>query len=210
MANYKDTILYNFSKECVGHASSDIDEHLPTLYEYARQCDTIVECGVRKAVSSYAFALALKGNPKNKLHLIDVQLSSDSVNAFLRRAAQEGVNANFTLGNDILCERIHCDMLFIDTWHIYGQLKRELAYWHEYAGKYIILHDTTVDAVYGETLRNGWDPIEQSRTSGIPIDEIRMGLWPAVEEFLAAHPEWILEKRYTNCNGLTVLKRIST
>jgi len=36
-----------------------------------------------------------------------------------------------------------------------------------------------------------------------------MGLWPAVEEFLAEHPsEWALQHRYTNNNGLTVLKRV--
>jgi hypothetical protein len=33
------------------------------------------------------------------------------------------------------------------------------------------------------------------------------GLWPAVEEFLAAHPEWKIEKRFTNNNGLTILAR---
>lgn len=36
-------------------------------------------------------------------------------------------------------------------------------------------------------------------------------MWPAVEEFLAAHPnEWALQQRFTNNNGLTVLKRTGT
>ena len=208
MTDYTDSIQYNFSKECVGNTESDINEHLFTLYEYARQCDSIVECGVRTAVSSYAFALGLKGNPKNTLRLIDIKYQSNSVNTFLRRAKSEGVNADFTHASDIECERNESDMVFIDTWHIYGHLKRELAYWNEYARKYIIMHDTTVDAVVGETIRNKWNAVEQSKTSGIPIEEINKGLWPAIEEFLADHPEWILEKRYTNCNGLTILKRI--
>jgi len=30
----------------------DIDEHLPTLYEYAKDCESIVECGVRRPVEN--------------------------------------------------------------------------------------------------------------------------------------------------------------
>jgi hypothetical protein len=44
--------------------------------------------------------------------------------------------------------------------------------------------------------------------SGLSREEIERGLWPAVEEFLALHPEWKLKERYTNNNGLTVLERI--
>jgi len=102
------------------------------------------------------------------------------------------------------------DLLFIDTWHVYGQLKRELARWHSYAGKYIILHDTTVDEWQGESIRVGWDAIKQSKETGIPVDEIRKGLWPAVVEFLKEHSEWELHARYVNNNGLTVLRRTSS
>ena len=41
---------------------------------------------------------------------------------------------------------------------------------------------------------------------GLVIDA--QGLWPAVEEFLNEHSEWQLETRYTNNNGLTILKRV--
>jgi hypothetical protein len=100
------------------------------------------------------------------------------------------------------------DLTFIDTWHVYGQLKRELAKFAPLTNKYIIMHDTTLDAVYGETIRNGWNAEKQSRESGIPVEEINRGIWPAVEEFLAANPEWVLKERFTNNNGLTVLARV--
>jgi len=73
--------------------------------------------------------------------------------------------------------------------------------------KYILLHDTTVDEYIGETIRGGHNAETQSKSSGIPVLEINMGLWPAVVEFLSNHPEWAIEKRYTNNNGLTILKR---
>ena len=34
---------------------SDINEHIPTLIEYASECDTITEMGVRGITSTWAF-----------------------------------------------------------------------------------------------------------------------------------------------------------
>ena len=47
----------------------------------------------------------------------------------------------------------------------------------------------------------------KSKTSGLPKEELTTGLWKAVEEFLDKNDNWELMKRYTNNNGLTVLKR---
>lgn len=45
------------------------------------------------------------------------------------------------------------DMLFIDTFHVYGQLRRELARHHGSVSRYIVLHDTEVDKDPGEAVR---------------------------------------------------------
>ena len=34
---------------------SDINEHLPTLHDYASKCESVLELGVRGVISSYAF-----------------------------------------------------------------------------------------------------------------------------------------------------------
>lgn len=185
---------------------SDINEHIPTLRALASECRHITEAGVRTVVSSYAFATALKGKADHKLVQVDLKKSANVI-AFQAECAAEGVSTVFYEESDLTCPLAKTDLLFIDTWHIYGHLKRELARWHSYAKTYILLHDTTVDEWAGETIRNGWDAVAQSKASGIPVEEIRKGLWPAVEEFLKEHPEWHLEKRYTNNNGLTILKR---
>ena len=98
----------------------------------------------------------------------------------------------------------------IDTWHVYGQLKREMEKFNIITNKYIIMHDTTVDEWQGETIRNGWDASQQSLETSIPVEEINKGLWPAIEEFLQNNPNWVLHERYTNNNGLTILKKIDT
>jgi len=186
--------------------SSDINEHLPILREYASRCLHITETGVRSAVSSYAFAAGLLGKSGNKLVQVDLN-NHPNIQTFLGDCKAENINALFYEQSDLDCPLEKTDLLFIDTWHIYGHLKRELARWNSYVSKYIILHDTTVDGIYGETIRVGWNAEEQSKASGIPVAEINKGLWPAVEEFLAANPDWILEKRFTNNNGLTILTR---
>ena len=100
------------------------------------------------------------------------------------------------------------DLLFIDTWHVFGQLRRELHHHQASVRRYILLHDTEVDHDDGESVRRKHDVDAESRRTGYPAHEIRLGLWPAVEEFLARHPEWELKTHYTNNNGLTVLRRV--
>jgi len=185
---------------------SDINEHLSTLYRYARNCTHVTECGVRSVVSSYAFAAALVNRPGTKLVQVD-PVSHSNIVAFGLEAISEGLDVVFHNQSDLECPLEETDLLFIDTWHVYGHLKRELARWHSHVRSYIILHDTTIDEWQGETLRVGWDAERQSRESGIPVNEINMGLWPAVVEFLSSHPEWVIRERFTNNNGLTVLER---
>lgn len=186
----------------------DINEHLPTLLKYAKKCDSITECGVCNIVSSYAFATGLLGNPNGVFKMVD-PYRSHNIDMFTEMCEREGIRVKYFQDSDLTCPCEETDLLFIDTWHVYAQLKRELAHWHSHVKKYIIMHDTTVDEWYGESIRGNHDIARQSRESGFPPEEIARGLWPAITEFLAAHPDWRLEERVTNNNGLTVLSRVS-
>jgi hypothetical protein len=187
---------------------SDINEHLPILLAYAKHCRHITECGVRNITSSYAFAAALTGTPENTYILVDPYKSSQ-MDSFIALCHKEGVNARFLEESDLTCPREITDLLFIDTWHVYGQLKRELDYWNSYVTKYMILHDTTIDAIHGESIRESryYNIDEQVKSSGFPREEITKGLQPAIEEFLAKNPQWFVDIRLVNNNGLTVLRR---
>ena len=35
-----------------------------------------------------------------------------------------------------------------------------------------------------------------------------VGIWKAIEEFLENNQHWVLEKRYTHNNRLTIIKRV--
>lgn len=198
-------IRYNYIQRC--RQTSDINEHMPILNLFAHECNHITECGVRGCNSSYALAEALLDRPGTKLVQYDI-VHNEHMDNFLDLCKNSNINVKLEIISDLLCTREKTDLLFIDTWHVYGQLKRELEYWHTYVSKYIIMHDTTIDEWLGESIRENMNIEEQSKNTGIPINEIKMGLWPAISEFLDTHNEWELYKRYTNNNGLTILRRI--
>jgi hypothetical protein len=190
---------------------SDINEHLPTLYKYALQCESIAELGVRGCVSSWALLTGLLHNNKPIKQLLLNDISPCQVDELVTVGRSLGVSVDYQWCNDleVNVDNSSFDMVFIDTWHVYGQLKRELAKYGRVTRKYIAMHDTTLDEVDGETIRSNWNPEQQSHETGIPVDEILKGLRPAVDEFLRDNPQWVLEERFTNNNGLTILKRVS-
>jgi hypothetical protein len=189
---------------------SDINEHLPTLARYASECSSIFETGVRCFVSSWAllFGLLKSEHPDKKYFLNDI--NECPIEKFLINSKNLPVKICYEWKNNLdLVLTENFDLTFIDTWHVYGQLKRELAKFSNITNKYIILHDTTVDADLGETIRLCLNPFEQSKETGIPVDEICRGIWPALTEFLESNTQWVLQERFTNNNGLTILKRVT-
>jgi hypothetical protein len=170
-------------------------------------CKHITECGVRGAISSYALATGIVDTPGAKMVQVDPETSLASEN-FRLECERQSLNVVYYKQSDLDCPMENTDLLFIDTWHVYGQLKRELSRWNAYVNKYILLHDTEVDKWQGETIRCGGNPEELSRQFNIPVQEICRGLYPALLEFLNEHPEWRVAEQYTNCNGLTVLVRV--
>lgn len=187
---------------------SDINEHLPVLYNYAKDCESVLECGVRGCVSSWAIAHGLLNNGKSKKRMLMNDLTSCNIQELLNAASGLSIEMKYEWKNDLELELMeNYDMVFIDTWHIYGHLKRELAKFSKVTNKYILMHDTTVDEIYGESIRCGWDPHKQSLESGYPVEEIKCGLGKAIQEFLQNNKEWELLEKRTNNNGLTVLGR---
>lgn len=191
-------------------SASDINEHLPTLMRLSVGCGSIAELGVREAVSTWAFLYGLCLNQKQEKKLYCVDLDDPPCLGELRHlSAACGVAFEFFRGDSAKTPVPEVDMMFIDTWHVYGHLKRELAFHHARVRKLIVLHDTEVDKIAGESVRDPKHDIDKlSAQYGYPRDEVAKGLSFAVDEFLAAHPEWRILEHHTNNNGLTVLGRV--
>jgi hypothetical protein len=185
------------------NTTSDINEHLPTLYSYATRCETIFETGVRGVVSSWALAHGLLNNTSSKKYLLLNDIMPCDVASLIESSRNTDLQIECEWKNNLDIQLKHrFDMMFIDTWHSYAQLKRELKKFAKQINKFIIMHDTTIYANRGE-------PLYVNNVTW-PQEEITKGLWPAIEEFLHENSnEWSMLARYINNNGLTVLKRIN-
>jgi hypothetical protein len=212
-----DVLIKKFRTMC--NTASDINEHLPTLFRYAKQCNSALELGVRGCVSSWAITAGLLENKNGTRKRIFMNDSREcQVGELVDVLEPLGIDVKYEWKNDLEIEfgaDEKYDMVFIDTWHVYGQIKRELEKFSAIATKYIIMHDTTIDEVDGETVReHGYNyqqafgrATELAASTGIPRDEILKGMWYGIQEFLANHPEWFIKDRFFNNNGLMVLAR---
>jgi beta-1,4-mannosyl-glycoprotein beta-1,4-N-acetylglucosaminyltransferase len=190
----------------------DIHEHLPTLYKYATECNSILECGVRACISSWALAHGLLNNNRETKKLILNDISPCDISNLLERTKNiKNLNISYQWINDLdITLNKNVELTFIDTWHVGGHLKKELEKFSKLTNKYIIMHDTTIDEFTSEAIRANLSEeqiINLSHSSGLSVNDIKMGLWPAIEDFLKNNPEWALHERYTNNNGLTILKK---
>ena len=189
--------------------SADISEHLLYIANLTRNCGSVLECGVRSVVSSWAFVNGLHSSNSTTKRLLSCDLDyAPRIETVRTACAERGIKFDFFQGNDLDIPMEEFDLIFIDTWHVYGHLKRELAKMHSFAKKYIVMHDTEVDKVDGESIRCGFNIPQQVISSGYPEHEIRCGLGKALDEFLAAHPEWKVKEHFTHQYGLTVLERV--
>lgn len=178
----------------IPQGQSDVSEHLPTLFFFAKQCKTVAELGVRQAISSYAFAAA---RPE-KYIAVDIK-EYQGFTKLIQLCKEEKINLVPIIGDSRTIELEPVDLLFIDTLHTYAQLKIELERHHKNVNKFIILHDTVTYSFSDDYIDYG--------ANNPPCAESHTGLVPAIFEFLRNHEEWSHLKTYPNNNGLTVLIR---
>ena len=160
----------------------DINEHLETLRQLASQVAHVTEFGVREGHSTVALAA---GKPA-VLISYDIRHPGHGLLELIWECVPD---YKFVMENTLEAVIEPTDLLLIDSYHTYSQLKQEL---ERHAGKVsycIALHDTET---FGDTGEDGTSP----------------GLRQAVKEFCDAHPdEWFEVEHYPNNNGLTVLSR---
>jgi hypothetical protein len=178
---------------------SDINEHFPAIIKYGSECETITEMGVRGIVSTWGWlACAPKKLISYDIHNPakwggDIQSVYDTATAY-------NLNFEFKIADVLKIEIDETDLLFIDTWHAYDQLKQELKIHSDKVKKYICFHDTTSYEFNDEP--KGHENTWEGQSSG-------KGIWPAIEEFLMENNDtWVLKERFKNNNGFTVIERI--
>ena len=179
------------------YKSIDINEHLPTLREYASKVNHVTEMGIRWGASTIAIGAA---EPKIMVSYDIVK--TQEMEKVIDLLIKSDINFLLKIADTLKIEIEETDMLFIDTLHTYNQLTEELKLHEGNVKQYIILHDTVT---FGEK-----DEIIYSHASDVVkvMEKGKMGLMNAVKDFLSVNDNWVIEKHYVNNNGLTVLVRV--
>lgn len=193
-------MIYDIDKKCFEllHTPSDINEHFPMMFYYGNQCEHITEMGVRGVLSTWAWL----GSRPNKLVSYDLHDPTNwggDIKEVYNAAKDNNILFEFKIQDVLKTEIEETDLLFLDTWHAYDQLKQELKLHSSKAKKFICFHDTTSCEFIDESKEhtNAWE----GESSG-------KGIWPAIEEFLFENnKEWMLYERVRKNNGFTVIKR---
>ena len=184
--------------------ASDINEHIPTIVKYGKECDHITEMGVRGICSTWGW-LAAKPSKLITYDLENPTKWGGNLEDVYDTAYFEGVDFKFIMADVLKVEIEETDLLFIDTLHVHNQLKAELMLHANKVRKYLCFHDTTNYEFTDEIPKE-----KQPDYSGI-LAEVsdEKGLWGVIEEFLNVNKDtWKLKERFINNNGFTILEKI--
>lgn len=203
--------IQNYYNNAVNNPS-DINEHVETLYKYALKTQSIIELGVSEGNSSWGLLKGLYDNNYiNKVFTqCDIRTYCPHTEIISELTSKNNIKHEYLCMSDldIDVENASYDLTFIDTWHVYGQLKRELSKFAPITKKYIIMHDTEIDGYVGESVRVKQNIEEYASSLGWSTHDVSGGLLQAVNEFLQGNDEWKLIYQVKNNNGLTIFERV--
>ena len=180
----------------------NIREHLDDLTAEAKKYDTVVELGRQNMCSTLAILL---GNPK-KFITVDTDEPTDRW-IYRKELANRycdvvGVDYEYRIADTLQMEPIECEMMFIDTFHSYEQLYRELNIYHKSVSKTIVMHDTVS---FGQTD----EPSSAIKTSLLDKRFVgKAGLANALDDFLLENKEWVKSRIETKNNGMSYITRV--
>ncbi len=194
---------------------SDINEHLQTLFDLARECTTALELSCQGTNSLYSLAAGLAcslsaASTSQPLKLYYINPNQFDHGNFCQWCALAGVSLRFFSESSIKfdAKKIEeLDLLFIDSVHSYFHVLSELRTFAPITKKYIVMHDTTIDAHLSELKRMHMNVKEYVDKYGCKRWEAERGMESAIDLFLKENPEWRVKMKKDNNNGLTVLER---
>jgi len=174
-----------------------------SLANYASKCQSILYCGFGNSQAPWAYMYGLYINqlPMKKIILNDIDACP--MNEIINLTKGTGLQVSFELKNNLFLDcKENVDMIVLDTLHVYGQTKKELAKFADHVSKLIVIHNTRIDKDDGEIVRKGL-PVPSYLTK----DEALKGTGLAIEEFLKDKKEWSVVLSTEFGDGITVLRR---
>jgi len=184
--------IFNNDPEYSGEGAEWSDKHHFTiLKKYSNLCESVTEFGVYDWNTTWAFI----SSDIKKLRCYDGKVNRGKFHRenggykdVVRCCEEEEIDFEFVHADTRKCEIESTDMLFLDTWHTYDQVKSELRFANK-VKKYIIFHDTVL---YGKVGSGG-----------------NLGILPAIYDFLIDnYKEWQVLEDDKHSNGIMVIGRV--
>jgi hypothetical protein len=160
----------------------DCSEHVKTLYKLARDCEHVTELGTHRGNSTIAF---VRARPFT-MHTYDIK-EHPRAKQIEALALCMNINFHYHIESTIDTTIEETDLLFVDSLHVYDQVKKELELHGNKAKKYLVFHDTETWGKRGEFNNRG--------------------ILDAIDEFMKSNKHWNLKKHYSNNNGLTIYEQ---
>lgn len=177
--------LENLYEE-IKRARTAMSHHMPALRALAMECRNATEFGVKRGGSTVSLLLGCRR--VTSYDIVDTPQSA-------RIKALACGWWDYRVQDSRTAIPHYTDLLLFDSLHTYDQLKAELAQWGSHARKYMVFHDTVT---FGEVGADG----ETGKH-----DDSKMGIMPAIVEWMADHPEWQTLSHDQESHGLLVLRK---
>ena len=190
----------------------NMNEHFPLISQFAKECTHVTELGAGELVSCWALLHGLKKSTtgaKKELVCVDVKEANENFDRVASIASESGVKMKFIRGNSLDIKLRRTDLLLIDTFHAYPQLKKELLRHESSVEKYIIILNSTVDGELSELVRlfYHYDIDSLCQELRCTHKQVCTGLRQAIDEFARDHASWEIAKDRPNNNGMVILRR---
>ena len=127
-SNVDDFIANKYTIAC--NKSSDINELVPDLYKYARECQSIIECGVSEGNSSWGLFKGLCDSSYENKTFVQCDLPTkpcqyeDTIKELCKI---KNINHTFYRMSDLDIEfddDVRFDLTFIDIWSLKTRIKQ--------------------------------------------------------------------------------------
>lgn len=172
---------------------SDIQGHVQRLHDLVIElgAKSVLELGVRDAVSTSAFLAALE-QTGGQLYSVDINIPQHKINEYNdpRWSFFQGLSTHPTV-TDLAELAGPFDIVFVDTDHTYELTRDEIVAWSPRvrSGGAMVFHDTNLERF-------------DHHTTAQPPFPVRT----AIEEWLDADDDAVLEESYSEFYGLMVVR----
>lgn len=194
---------YNFFVE----TPSSTNEHLPTIKTYASQCVSVLEITNSGNRTLYGFLTGLINNsdPAQKSYygiypkIDDIEQISNASTI----ASQNAIAFDYIQTDEISLDTsklTNYDITLIDTVNNYANTHTDLLKYSALTNKYIVILSTS----------GSWEFVDEvvpDYTQFSSVSQDKHGVWPAVMDFIQSNPNWQIDRRDVNNNGLVILKK---